>query len=275
MKPPYILSLDAFGTLYKPRESPLVTYQRFGQQYGIEKPLSLLERDFKKSFKQMGTVYPNYGLGNSHLLREYNKFPLSNLNEIKYSDNWWGLLIEKTFLPNKVPLEMVHLLLAYFSGPAYYVPPEMLKILSFLSSLKLQTVDVHTKDDKPIILINSNGDPRVHLILKHLGLIGPRYIPEDLVYLSYVTSIEKPNEESFEYILKDLIDKGYVTYKRKDQILGNCWHVGDTFETDLKGAINAGWHGVLLGLTKSSYSHPKAHFISSYSDLESLWDLKI
>lgn len=280
---PKIISFDAFDTLYNPKVFPLLTYHEVGQRFGIQKKFSQIKQDFVKSFKEMELQYPNYGL-NTNILNEYKEFestikPIEHASKaasehaqenrqdqkssnqaLRYSDNWWGLLIKKTFAPFKVPHEMTKYLIEYYSGPGYEINRDLKEILQ-----KLRNVDLthfsdtdpfgerfKTKDDKVLLLINSNGDPRVKLVLSYLGVINEDLIPASLVYFSYDTKVQKPNKESFDYILKDLINQGLLLgcdiekKQDKDALLQYCWHFGDKYSTDLLGSINAGWHGILI-----------------------------
>ncbi|GMM33878.1 Dpi35 protein [Saccharomycopsis crataegensis] len=249
---PRVLSFDAFETLYLLLEPPFKTYHKFGLKYGIAKSPDAISKDFIVGFKEMELRFPNYGINNDLLIEEFNEFKVVDESNpvIRYSDNWWGLLISKAFHPYKVPFNMSKDLIEYFSGEAYYTDSCLVNTIKKMKMVDLSKFDegaeVKVKNDRPILLINSNGDPRVKLILKHLQLVSDEMIAEDLVYISYNTQVEKPNKESFEYIINDLVKRGLLTFNNEAELLKYCWHFGDTYCTDLQGSINSGWNGILI-----------------------------
>jgi FMN phosphatase YigB (HAD superfamily) len=89
--------------------------------------------------------------------------------------------------------------------------------------------DVKRQGMKLIVL--SNWDDSLEKALKHCGL----HEPFDYIYASLVEGAEKPDPDFFALAQKDL-------GLQPDEIL----HIGDNPLDDAIGALNAGWHPVLI-----------------------------
>lgn len=83
----------------------------------------------------------------------------------------------------------------------------------------------------------TNGPSR-HQWNKTKALKISRWIPDKAVIVSADVEVMKPDPEIFWIAEKKLNFPGLGIQKE------DCWFVGDTFETDMKGALAAGWRTI-------------------------------
>nr|WP_269140883.1 HAD family hydrolase [Pectinatus cerevisiiphilus] len=83
-----------------------------------------------------------------------------------------------------------------------------------------------------LIAILSNGRRQVQY-RKILALGLNRWFSDDKIFISEDTGYLKPDINAFKYIEKQL-----------NIISAETWYIGDTYETDIIGAYNAGWKTV-------------------------------
>lgn len=89
----------------------------------------------------------------------------------------------------------------------------------------------------------TNGDGRMRQVLKDLEFPEELFGGEkDLVVISEEEGVEKPDRRIFEIGLKRIKLKYGQDVKGEESV-----HVGDEEESDFKGAVKAGWRGLLLG----------------------------
>ncbi|KAI5805482.1 hypothetical protein DFH27DRAFT_644025 [Peziza echinospora] len=190
-----LLTLDAFGTLFKPRIPIAEQYIEEARLHGLDVGSmgitpSSLDRSFSKAFRRMNLEKPFYG----------KQAGMTN-------EEWWEETIHATFHPFlsptiparlQLPKHLTTSLLARFSGKkAYELYPDVLPFLQSLtqdpafplpcyswrekySPLRVPSDDGKQKnkdgdDDEvvgPITILGilSNTDPRVKLILEDLGI---------------------------------------------------------------------------------------------------------
>lgn len=232
---PNLISFDAFDTLYTPKESVFQQYHDIAfHDYGINKPVEDVSSSFIKTYRDLKKDYPNYGKG---VGMDYN--------------DWWKELIVKVFevehySQNHKSNSLCETLLKHFEGPhAYNVCDGVQSTLSILRNHGIKLV------------VSSNSDPRVLLILKNLGL--QQFF--DHVYLSYDLNDEKPHKSFFDKI----IDKSTnFDFRNSDSakrcaFLENCWHIGDSEQEDYIAAVKAGWNSIYLNKSSlhSAFTSPK------------------
>lgn len=211
MKLPKIVSFDAFNTIFTPRKPVLQIYAEVAQRHGLKVPQEHLEERFPIVFKQMQEQYPNYG---GH----------SKMNYV----NWWATLISNTYAPHDTPKAFVEEVVDTFSTDDAYGAYADVR----------QALDQLHRSSEVVMVISSNGDPRVVQVLKALDLL--QYFQK--VYLSYDLGVSKPSRDFFNHVIDDL--RGPFT--PREEMLKNAWHVGDELTIDLNASVNAGWNGILV-----------------------------
>lgn len=210
---PCIISFDAFGTLYTPREPISLLYHRLARQFGINKPVQELDKEFPTVFSGMMKEFPNYG-------------KLSNNSNIQSCDDWWLELIVRlfkleSFQTNAQSEKFCNMLLNYFTSKvAYEVYPDVVPTLEYIK-----------KKNIPMI-ISSNSDSRLRDVLQDLSL--SQYFEGE--YLSYELGVSKPSRDFFEKI------------RSLEKVEGQIWHIGDELSKDYVGLSEAGinWEGILI-----------------------------
>ena len=83
----------------------------------------------------------------------------------------------------------------------------------------------------------TNG-PSAHQWNKTRALGLSRWIPDEAVIVSGDMDMMKPDPRIFFWAEKVLHSLGYQGGRK------NCWFVGDTFSTDMAGALEAGWNTI-------------------------------
>ena len=221
---PNFISLDLFGTIYKPKiPVPEQYHQITSEEFGISKSKESIAKDFAKTFEQLQDEYPNYGKG---------------FREFQHSDAWWRELVIRVYdLPRTDPQtkEICDRLVHHFtSSEAYDVYDD---VLPTLDELKKRGV---------VMVASSNSDVRALKILESLNLKD--YFTS--INLSYDYEVGKPKKSFFDAVAVNEyrveVDSKYRGATPPGDFLAGCWHVGDGHEKDFVGAIRAGWNGILL-----------------------------
>ncbi|CAD6570683.1 MAG: hypothetical protein ASARMPREDX12_003811 [Alectoria sarmentosa] len=219
-----MLTFDAFGTLFTPREAIGKQYAEVARRHGLSGFTDdQITSSFRQAFKSEGDRLPNYG----------------------------KTIIDATFLPfsseKDLPENLVPDLLARFSSAAgYTLYPDVLPFFKSLRQIKASS-NGESAWSKPIVGIITNSDDRVPSILSNFGLqVGlRRYGYEfqasvkaeddiDFVTMSYDVGFQKPGSEIF--------DAAKQMVPGQDRFL----HVGDDLQKDYYAARRAGWEGFLL-----------------------------
>ncbi|KAH8146526.1 uncharacterized protein LAJ45_09472 [Morchella importuna] len=233
-----LLTFDAFGTLFEPRDSIAAQYAHVAQEHGIE---GVEESDirvtFKKAFKQQASENPNYG-------KKSGMTP----------EQWWTGVITNTFTPltKSPPLpSLAHALLHRFaSKEAYRLFPDVLPLLNRLKQ--------DTLYDTVTLGVITNSDHRVTSILNDLGVGVREYRPTvpgqphpeqgvgdsaliDFVAFSYDIGCEKPHRKIF-----DAARRIWQDLHSEDRGVLVPVHVGDDYRKDFWGAQNALWNAILV-----------------------------
>lgn len=220
---PKVVSLDAFGTLYQPREPIPLQYYKVAQKFGIEKSENEIRDEFPVVYAKLMAKYPNWGKSSS---------------AITSSDAWWLELIVtlfnlESYSTNAQSKRFCDTLLTHFITRDAYCVCDHVKVV--LKGLKRHR-GIRT-------IVSSNSDSRLIKILQNLGL--SEFI--DHVYMSYDLGESKPSRQFFEKIADAEGVEG-------DRIL----HIGDELRKDYYGAMEAGWHAVLIDSSKGSDSVRRA-----------------
>ncbi|TKA63058.1 hypothetical protein B0A55_10188 [Friedmanniomyces simplex] len=245
-----LICFDAFGTLFKPKRP-------IAQQYGeVARSLGLggftdeqVHDSFRAAFKHETKENPNFGKANG-------------LN----STTWWTNIIHNTFHPLVGPNVKLHqelaprLLYRFSSEEAYELLPDVLPVLQDLRNTPPRSID------RIAVGVITNSDDRVPSVLTSLGLRvspltygigeargepppGEKY-DIDFTVMSYEVGYEKPDRRIFigaEQLLSSLPAAADTDLESWEKV-----YVGDEYEKDVVGALNAGWHGVILKEAASS-----------------------
>lgn len=161
------LTLDAFGTLYHPREPIAVQYLKIARQCGLKGSIQVheLETSFRTAFKDQSANNPNYG-------------KLKGMT----TQAWWDNVIYGAFTPlcqgQQIPTSLGPTLFNHFSSrEAYDLYPDIIPFFHNIRKLR----ERYTDSEGPAILVGviTNSDNRVTSILKSLGLqVGPEWGPK-------------------------------------------------------------------------------------------------
>ncbi|SGZ49486.1 CIC11C00000004812 [Sungouiella intermedia] len=227
---PRFVSFDLWDTLYTPKKPiPEQYYLISHGEFGLDKLLESIQREFPTVYADMLAKYPNYG---------------KLTTDITSCDQWWLELIVKLYgLPHystdSTSRALCERLLTHFSSSeAYELYDDAITVLQTLHN------------NNVAIIAATNSDDRVYAIMESLGI--DKYF--SAVYLSYDLGYSKPDRRFYNHIYK----QRFLLAKRADPLLDtasyleNVWHIGDHYEKDFVGAIKSGWNGILLDRRKQS-----------------------
>ena len=265
---PLLLTLDAFDTLFTPKEPIAKQYCDVARTFELDLDESAVKSSFKTAFKDMNTRFPNYGAFTS-----------------MGPETWWTTLITNTLTPllpdsaSSLPTGLADTLYEHFStSAAYTLFPD---VLPFLTALGTAPQSVSTWAPRRTMLgVLSNSDPRVRSILASFtpsipiipSLFPPRQTPSSrrtptpifgpahpaFAALSYETGMAKPDRRIFDRALRlaqGVLDRMHPVARLTrtgsqllDDVRGefHCLHVGDEVGKDAVAALGAGWDFVLL-----------------------------
>jgi putative hydrolase of the HAD superfamily len=278
-----LITFDAFSTLFHPRRPVPELYASIAHSFGLPKSKVTDERlqaAFKTAFKAQSKAYPNYG--REQVLRGRYQGPRQ----------WWSDLIKMTFAKvlddetKDLPAGMVEKLLdAFASDEGYALFDDVQPFFRDLKTFKM------TKGafDHVVTGVISNSDDRVPAILKSFGLSigniradrdrssmelpgfeqlgiddGRNPIPKendiDMIITSYEAGQEKPNRLIYDVAarqaqqcLPTMDASGFPG----DSVEWTRIHVGDDAQKDYTGAIDAGWHSLLISREDTTLDIPK------------------
>ena len=220
------------------RGSPAIQYAFVAGQHGLNVDVSHLERVYKKEWKNMKVQYPNYGL-----------------NQGLVSKEWWLDFVERVFCSAGFASENHKLSQIAQSLYVHYLKPttwqEVPEARSVLKNLRKNGLH---------LAVISNFDERLEDVLQSMDLL--KYF--DFLVTSVEAKHEKPAPEIFRYTL----NKAGVESSE-------AAHVGDDVYTDYYGARRVGMHSFLLNIAKTldddSFKNvDKGCIIQKLSDLEGL-----
>ncbi|KAH7400909.1 hypothetical protein DE146DRAFT_677586 [Phaeosphaeria sp. MPI-PUGE-AT-0046c] len=203
-----LICLDAFDTLFTPKEPISVTYAQSAFRHGLptsgEENANKIMKSFKSAFKGEAQRNPNYGRSSG-----------------MGAERWWSNVINHTFQPfiepkEKVPRALITELYHKFATKeAYCLYPD---VKDFFSELRKYRKSRPTKliqwpYEKIIVGIITNSDNRVPGILQSFGLeVAPRHVGTttktdadcdtekdiEFVVMSYDVGHEKPDCRIFD-----------------------------------------------------------------------------
>ena len=166
-----VLTLDAFGTLYRPRRPIGRQYADIAKAYGFQSlDADELDASFRHAFKRESAAHPNYGKAGG-----------------MEPESWWRNVMRNTFIPvlpanTKIPDTLVNTLYIHFSTKyakhAYALYPDVLPFFNEMRRLRDELLS--PGDNTPvhpmvIVGVISNSDNRIRGVMSSLGL---RIAPE-------------------------------------------------------------------------------------------------
>ncbi|OKL61759.1 hypothetical protein UA08_02355 [Talaromyces atroroseus] len=279
-----LLTFDAFATLFHPRRPVPELYSSVACAFGLPKAVvapANLQAAFKNAYKAQSTVYPNYG--RDKVLR----------GEYGGPTQWWADVLRATFAEAlgkqdaDLPGGMIDRLLGTFaSQEGYSLYDDVRPCFDGLRDFKKE----NALFDSIVTGVISNSDDRVPAVLKSLGLsvgntradidrsstqlpgfeetVGqilgndaPNKSDLNMVITSYEAGEEKPNRLIFDVAVRQamrfLVHASSITKDDADNVEWTLIHVGDDLAKDHQGAIDAGWHGILLDRNMTLSESPK------------------
>lgn len=207
-----VVTFDVTDTLMKFSNPPAVQYIETAKTFGITTVNEAkLSTAFRKNFKRLAKEYPNFG---------YNS-PI-NWHE------WWRLLVVQT-LNDASSTKLDE---ALVSNVACTLIDQYETPLCWTKFNKADELIASVKDAGKCVGIISNFDLRLRQLMKNMNFKNI-----DFVVTSYEAGVMKPNRAIFD---RALCECG--TFVLPNEAL----HIGNEIELDCKGALDAGWSGVLI-----------------------------
>lgn len=207
-----LVTFDVTETLLKFRKPPVIQYKETAEKFGIN---SIDERKsfevVKKCFKEMSKKYPNFGCNTDIDWREWWRQLVVNLLTAASSKK-----LNPQTLDN-IALTLIDQYETMICWEKYNKADELVKKI---------------KDAGKCVGVISNYDPRLHLLLKNMSLTD-----FDFVLTSYEVGVMKPDKRIFDQALTE----AKMVVKPAEAL-----HIGNKYEEDCKGAMDADWSGVLI-----------------------------
>lgn len=231
-----LITLDAFGTLYRPRKSIPLQYLEVARSCGLKLEASAaaaaaaaMAQSFKAAFQTHSSRSPNYGRASTG---GTSTTTTTTTTPTPTPERWWADVVHDTFKPllslfsppaspqlqQHIPDRLAGELFRHFStGKAYELFPDTMPFIRQMRRLRLRHRHRHPGSPLPSSLLSSslpgvqdvvvgvltNSDPRVAGILQSLGLElgspngGPGQPDLDFVLTSYEIGHEKPSPMAF------------------------------------------------------------------------------
>lgn len=233
-----LLTFDIYNTVIRVRGSPAFQYAAVASQHGLNVDVQHLGVVYKKTWKHMKKQYPNYGLNQGFVSKE-----------------WWLEFVQRVFCAagftndtQKLGEIAEHLYIHYHKATTWHEMPEARSVLSALRQKGLH------------LAVISNFDETLETILKNMDLL--QYF--DFLVTSVEAKHEKPAPEIFRYALR----KAGVN-------ASEAAHVGDDVNTDYFGARKVGMHSFLLDCSQIvGTDHPDFHNVDQGCIIQSLPELQ-
>ncbi|GAA5974370.1 hypothetical protein JCM11641_005239 [Rhodosporidiobolus odoratus] len=251
--------LDAFGTVFSPREPVFRQYALVARQYGLQVEEQKVKDGFKLAFKKWAKDHPLYG--------KHSTPPLD-------PRAWWIGVIEQTFQEAGVPSHeldpvassLSSALVERFHGKeGYDLHADALPFLSALASLPSPSSASSANAPLPFPPpgIVSNTDPSVSKVLRSLGVLfsGPQggrgMIREEEVWTTWaLESGEKKEGRFWEEVLRRLRETNGRQDLRAEEVLV----VGDELDSDYLVPRSVGFKSLLLRRLSPDEEHPNASY---------------
>ncbi|KAI9193729.1 HAD-like domain-containing protein [Polychytrium aggregatum] len=241
-----LVTFDAFGTLFRMREHPALTYQRIAQAHGLKvvSEPDRLKASFQDAYRKQGASNPVFG----------------RLSQ--GSRPWWKSVVRNTLIGSGCPKADVdgaldpvfaELFDLYAQAAPYEVYPEVVPVLETLRTTVCEdkVPNGMGKGTKFWMGVVSNSDDRTEAILQSLGLA--KYF--DFVLTAYHFGSEKPGRGIFD-------EARLLARNCKAE---ECLHLGDDLERDYNGPKLIGWNSVLI---RRNNDHPVPAGVATASSLK-------
>jgi FMN phosphatase YigB (HAD superfamily) len=246
-----LITLDAFGTLYRPRKDIATQYLDVAASCGLDLDLDANTEAFSRSFHQaLRTQYsrsPNYGKATTGMTAQ----------------KWWANVVRDTFGPllglrQAVPGTLPDSLFRHFATEkAYELYPDTTPFFQHMQKWK-QRLSPDLGVLNVVVGVLTNSDPRVAAVLSSLGLaVGGagqqlqqrrqdvRKKDLDFVLTSYEAGHEKPSPKLFEeaeQVARATLGLPRLGERSSGDMGWNAVkvHVGDDLRRDYYGALGSG-----------------------------------
>lgn len=206
-----LVTFDITDTLLRFRRAPAVQYAKTAAQLGV---LNIdqckLEKCFKKEFKNMARLYPNFGCCTPNFTWR----------------DWWSNLVHNIFLCVDPTIEKEKLKELSDTLLRIYRTNECWQHINGAQEL-VQSIRQANKK----VGVISNFDPSLDEVLKEMN-INDKF---DFILTSYEAGHQKPD--------KSIFDKALDVYKLAPH---EALHIGNMYDIDYQGARNAGWSSILV-----------------------------
>ncbi|KAL4952593.1 hypothetical protein BDW69DRAFT_200680 [Aspergillus filifer] len=299
---PLLLTLDAFNTLFHPRQPIPLQYASSAANYNILLSPAQIQPAFRASFKALSASHPNYGRD------------LALRGEFAGPRQWWEGVIRGCFAralklspdskgTTEIPDALIQDLLERFASKRGYKLYD--DVEPFFRGLRARQLS-HGRRRKVVVGVISNSDDRISPVLESLGVSVrdarageektrqghdlPGFEEEsekhsstsnsspgsgqeqkkdiDFILTSYQAGVEKPDRLIWDTALRTAQQLGDQT-----ETMAECedWeriHVGDDYNKDYRGAEDAGWRAYHLPRESESAEAPQGtRTITSLLDL--------
>lgn len=254
-----LVTLDAFGTLYRPREGIAIQYLQVAKSWGLHINANIDEfnQSFKQAFQAQYSRSPNYGKATG-----------------VRPETWWADVVNATFRPlitaeERIPENLSSSLFHHFSSKeGYELYPDTIPFFQQLKQWKQNLApDLGVKN--VVVGVVTNSDPRVARVLQSFGLTigqsGKESIPNDIDFVSasYETGHEKPSPAAFakaEQMAWTTLGLPQIRGQSSDDVVSNAIkvHIGDHLHKDYWAAIRSGrgWDAILLDRSADEAESP-------------------
>ncbi|RMH65991.1 MAG: HAD family hydrolase [Cyanobacteria bacterium J003] len=209
LDPPQLITLDAVGTLFGLQESVGTVYGRFAAEVGVQVDPAALDVAFFKAFKAAPPC----------------AFPELEVSQRAEAElRWWQGVAAETFRRAGVLDQFVDFETFFAPVFAYYATAEPWCLYEDV----LPALENWQAQDIPLMVV-SNFDSRLYGVLEALGLA--RFF--QAVWISSEVGAAKPDRLIFE--------RAVASYGASQ-----VWHIGDSWEEDVRGAQGAGLQAIWL-----------------------------
>ncbi|GAA6053555.1 hypothetical protein JCM3770_005192 [Rhodotorula araucariae] len=247
--------LDAFGTVFSPREPVFQQYTEVARSVGLTVQEARVKEGFKRSFKAWTEAHPLYG--------KHSTPPLD-------PTQWWSGVIADTFRHagvSPVELDPVRIRLCdtlirrFWGAEGYALHSDTRPFLRTLHELRL-----------PPPAIVSNTDPSVSRILRALGTLEGQTEPAEAgindceVWTTWEVEEEKRGERFWEEVLRKLAaaarERGEQELRAEEVLV-----VGDELASDYEAPRRAGMRSLLLRRDLPTGEHARASYDDEREEL--------
>ncbi|POY70570.1 hypothetical protein BMF94_6485 [Rhodotorula taiwanensis] len=252
--------LDAFGTIFSPREPVHVQYAAVARSYGLLVEDVQVKTAFKDAFKLQAQRHPLYG--------KRSRPPLE-------PSEWWATVILDTFrgagiseaqltpIAGKLSTELVE---RFWGAAGYDLHGDVEPFLRALHSLpcppsgSAHSTAWNSSSSFPAPVVVSNTDPAVVKILDSLGVLENRFeirqagIREDQVFTTWQLEEDKKEVRFWDEVLRRL------RRDEPDLSPNEVLVIGDELVSDYKTPRLAGYRTLLLRRDLANGEHARASY---------------